>query len=130
MCPELSYVRGRVTTPVRKTVPPSNSGRQFRRRSRMKATFTLIAVPLVMGVAFAQSSGSGSPAGSQSGSQPAAQSQSETKTQTKTESQSGTMATKTDTNSKPAELKTMKYKGTLVDLACGAASSNTASSST
>jgi hypothetical protein len=69
----------------------------------MKATLTLIAVPLMMGVAFAQASGSGSPA--------------ETKTETKT-------ATSSD---KAAEMKTMKYKGTLVDLACGGGSANTAS---
>src|SRR5690348_2356236 len=74
----------------------------------MKARLSLLAVPLMFGVAFAQSSGSASPAGSQSGA-----------AATTSSSQAATTAGSTATSGKPAELKTMTYKGTLVDLGCG-----------
>lgn len=82
----------------------------------MKARLSLLAVPLMFGVAFAQSSGSASPAGSQSGA-----------AATTSGSQAGTTAASASNSGKPAELKTITYKGTLVDLGCGASSQNTAS---
>jgi len=84
----------------------------------MKAQFTFLAVPLMLGVAMAQSGQTG-----QSG----AQDQTTPKTQDQSASKSSdAAAASTKTSDKPAEMKTMSYKGTLVDLACNGAS-NTAS---
>jgi hypothetical protein len=112
----------------------------------MKARFTLLAVPLIVGVAFAQSSGSGSTAGSpQSGQSSSQTTPTSTTDQTKVDQtkvdqtkvdqtkvdQTKVDQTKTaESTGKPAEMKTMTYKGTLVDLGCGAAATNTASTST
>jgi len=73
----------------------------------MKVRFTFLAVPLMIGVAMAQSD------------KPAAQDQAAPKT-------SDAPKASTSTPDKPAEMKTMSYKGTLVDLSCNGAS-NTAS---
>jgi hypothetical protein len=73
----------------------------------MKARFTFLAVPLMLGVAMAQSD------------KPAAQDQTAPKS-------SETAKTSTNTSDKPAEMKTMTYKGTLVDLSCNGGTSNTA----
>ncbi len=54
----------------------------------MKARFTMLAIPLMVGAAFAQS----------------------TSSQAQTEPQA---------SARPAEMKTMTYKGVLVDLSCG-----------
>ena len=73
----------------------------------MKVRFTFLAVPLMIGVAMAQSD------------KPAAQDQTAPKS-------TDAPKASTNTSDKPAEMKTMSYKGTLVDLACNGAS-NTAS---
>jgi hypothetical protein len=72
----------------------------------MNVRFTFLAVPLMIGVAMAQSD------------KPAAQDQTAPKT-------TDAPKASTNTSDKPAEMKTMTYKGTLVDLACNG-SSNTA----
>jgi hypothetical protein len=69
----------------------------------MKARAILLAIPLIAGVALAQSQPQTPPAG-QTGAT-GAQSGSVTSTQ----------------QAPPAEMKTMTYKGVLVDLACGSA---------
>jgi hypothetical protein len=100
----------------------------------MKVRATLLAIPLIVGVAFAQStSGSaGQPQGSsgqtQSGAQSGQQKQGDSQANrtgqsgTKAESTTGTPAA--GMSGQPAEMKTMKYKGTLVDLACGSATAS------
>jgi len=75
----------------------------------MKARFTFLAIPLMIGVAFAQSQ-TGDP------TQPAAN-----------PSGSQAKASASTTSDKPAELKTMTYKGTLVDLGCNGGTQSTAS---
>jgi hypothetical protein len=115
----------------------------------MKARTTLLAIPLIVGVAFAQStSGSaGQSQGSSSQSQPQSGSQQDRTGQTgqtgqadrtgqagqtgsqadrtgqtgQTGSQAGssTGTPAAGMSGQPAEMKTMTYKGTLVDLACG-----------
>ncbi len=104
----------------------------------MKARATLLAIPLVVGVAFAQStSGSagqsqGSSGQSQSGAQSGSQ-QDRTKqgdSQADRTGQSGAQAGSTSgtpaagMSGQPAEMKTMTYRGTLVDLACGSATAS------
>src|SRR5690242_3240773 len=89
----------------------------------MKARYSLLAVPLMLGVAFAQSSGSGSPAGSQSGA-------AATTSGSQTASQAGTTAGSASTSGKPNELKTMMYKGTLVDVGCGSSGAASTASTT
>jgi hypothetical protein len=97
----------------------------------MKARFTLLAVPLIVGVAFAQSSGSGSTAGSpQSGQSSSQTTPTSTTDQTKVDQTKVDQTKTAESTGKPAEMKTMTYKGTLVDLGCGAAATNTASTST
>jgi len=84
----------------------------------MKAQFTFLAVPLMLGVAMAQSGQTG-----QSG----AQDQTTPKTQDQSASKTSDMKSGSASSDKPAELKTMTYKGTLVDLACNGGTTNTAS---
>jgi hypothetical protein len=76
----------------------------------MKAQFTFLAVPLMLGVAMAQAGQTG---------------QSGAPDQTTPKSNDATAAP-THSSDKPAEMKTMTYKGTLVDLACNG-TTNTAS---
>ena len=78
----------------------------------MNVRATLLAIPLIVGVALAQSQPQTPPAG-QTGA---------------TGAQSGS-ATSTQ-QPPPAEMKTMTYKGVLVDLACGSATSSTAPAAT
>lgn len=82
----------------------------------MKARLTLLAVPLMIGVAFAQST----PGSAAEQSNPSTANQPSAKASNPPASAS----------TQPAEMKTMTYKGTLVDLGCGAASQNTASTAT
>jgi hypothetical protein len=86
----------------------------------MKARFTFLAVPLMIGVAMAQSG------------QPAAQDQTAPKSgdaaaTSKDASQKDASQNASTANSgKPAEMKTMMYKGTLVDLACNGGTASAA----
>src|SRR5512146_2607453 len=114
-CQERSYGRGPDTTLVRDW-SPDPPVREFPRRSRMKARLTLLAVPLMIGVAFAQST----PGSAAEQSNPSTANQPSAKASNPPASAS----------TQPAEMKTMTYKGTLVDLGCGAASQNTASTAT
>ena len=71
----------------------------------MKVRATLLAIPLIVGTALAQSTPT--PPAGQAGQAGA------------TGAQSGSMTSTQQTP--PAEMKTMTYKGVLVDLACGSA---------
>lgn len=104
----------------------------------MKARATLLAIPLIVGVAFAQStSGSAgqtqgssgqSQSGSQSGSQPdqtkQGGSQADRTGQSGSQAGSTTGTPAAGMSGQPAEMKTSKYTGTLVDLACGSATAS------
>lgn len=110
----------------------------------MKARATLLAIPLIVGVAVAQSTSgqsgqtqsgqsgqqqTGSQSGSKTGSQAdrTGQSGSQSGSQADRAGQTGQSGSATSTqsgsSSEPAMMKTQSYKGVLVDLACGSGAS-------
>lgn len=83
----------------------------------MKAGVSLFAIPLMIGAAFAQSSGSQPP------SQPSSQSGSQSSQTAQPAAQAPTASTPAGA---PAQMKTMTYKGTLVDMSCGSSTASAA----
>ena len=92
----------------------------------MKARL-MLAIPLMAGVALAQSAQSGSQSSSQPGSQGDRQSGSQAGAQSG--SSSGPQSSSTSGSSGVAEMKTTTYRGTLVGLSCGSATASTAAGS-
>jgi hypothetical protein len=87
----------------------------------MKARATLLAIPLIVGVAFAQDPPK---------QDPPKQDQTKQDQIKQSASQAGSTAGSTTgapaagMSGQPAEMKTMTYRGTLVDLACGSATAS------
>lgn len=105
----------------------------------MKARATLLAIPLIVGVAVAQST-SGQSGQQQTTPQSGSQTGSQADRTGKSGSQSGSQAdrtgqtgqsgsaTSTQSGSDVAMMKTQTYKGVLVDLACGSGAASAATS--
>jgi hypothetical protein len=96
----------------------------------MKVRATLLAIPLIVGSALAQSTPPAGQAGQtgQTGQTGQVSRPGEAGQSGATGAQSGSMTSTQQTP--PAEMKTMTYKGVLVDLACGSATASAAPATT
>jgi hypothetical protein len=100
------------------------------------AWLSLLAIPVMMSMALAQTQSQPDRQGSPPARQPQSSSQADRQSGSQADQQSQTKADKGDMKADkqagagaPAELKTMSYKGTLVDLACAGGGSAPASAS-